>query len=88
MDIPRSITSVPHWKVRVIYNNTAAEEVRIDIVTYQNNDPKPYKTLNNEFLIENSKPISRDSKSSQVDIRMEDNTETIHIYSKTIEPDL
>jgi len=79
---------VPRWIVRVIYNNTEAEEVEIDIVTYQENDAKPYKTLKNKFLIDKSKPIEYHSKTNSVDVRMEDKTEIVHIYSKTIKPAL
>jgi len=79
---------VPIWKVRIIYNNTDAEEVEIDIVTFQNNDPKPYKILKNKSLLDKSNPIKFGSKTNYVDVRMEEKTEMVHIYSKTIKPNI
>jgi hypothetical protein len=79
---------VPVWKVRIIYNNTDAEEVEIDIVTFQNNDSKPYKILKSKSLLDKSSPIKFGSKTNFVDVRMEDKTEIVHIYSKTIKNNL
>ena len=79
---------MPIWKVRIIYNNTDAEEVEIDIVTFQKNDHKPYKILKNKSLLDKSNPIKFGSKTNYVDVRMEEKTEIVHIYSKTIKPNL
>lgn len=46
-EIDKNHKIVPRWIVRVIYNNTEAKEVEIDIVTYQENNAKAYKTLKN-----------------------------------------
>ena len=33
-DVPKNHAIVPIWKARIIYNDTNAEEVYVDVVTY------------------------------------------------------